>query len=65
MALVQTEAVDTPLQGNLTQLAAAIGKIGLFAGILCFVALMIRCCSQSHCALLYLTVGSSALGRLL
>ena len=42
MALVQTEAVDTPLQGNLTQLAAAIGKIGLIAGVLCFVALMIR-----------------------
>ncbi len=42
MALVQTEAVDTPLQGNLTQLAGAIGKIGLIAGVLCFVALMIR-----------------------
>ncbi|KAK9867201.1 hypothetical protein WJX84_002696, partial [Apatococcus fuscideae] len=48
MALVQTEAVDTPLQGNLTQLAAAIGKIGLFAGILCFVALMIRWMIENH-----------------
>lgn len=49
MALVQTEAVDTPLQGNLTQLAAAIGKIGLFAGVLCFVALMIRYQHMKQC----------------
>ena len=48
MALVQTEAVDTPLQGNLTQLAGAIGKIGLVAGVLCFVALMIRWRPGSH-----------------
>ncbi|KAK9865493.1 hypothetical protein WJX84_011923 [Apatococcus fuscideae] len=48
MALVQTEAVDTPLQGNLTQLAAAIGKIGLIAGVLCFVALMIRWMIENH-----------------
>lgn len=42
MALVRTEAADTPLQGSLAWLAAAIGKLGLTVGILCFVVLMIR-----------------------
>ena len=42
MALVRTEAADTPLQGSLAWLAAAIGKLGLTVGVLCFVVLMIR-----------------------
>ena len=42
MVLVATEAADTPLQESLGQLAAAIGKVGLAVGGLCFVVLMIR-----------------------
>ena len=42
MVLVAAEAADTPLQESLGQLAAAIGKVGLAVGGLCFVVLMIR-----------------------
>lgn len=42
MALVRTESADTPLQDSLGSLAAAIGKLGLAVGFLCFVVLNIR-----------------------
>lgn len=42
MALVRTESADTPLQDSLGSLAAAIGKLGLAVGSLCFVVLTIR-----------------------
>jgi Ca2+-transporting ATPase len=42
MALVAGESHDTPLQESLGVLAAAIGKVGLAVGVLCFVVLMIR-----------------------
>ena len=41
MALVRTESADTPLQDSLGSLAAAIGKLGLAVGFLCFVVLTI------------------------
>lgn len=46
MALVRTESADTPLQDSLGSLAAAIGKLGLAVGFLCFIVLTIRyrCC---------------------
>lgn len=43
MAMVCGEAGNTPLQEALTTLAAAIGKVGLAVGVLCFVVLLIRC----------------------
>lgn len=42
MAMVCGEAGNTPLQEALTTLAAAIGKVGLAVGVLCFVVLLIR-----------------------
>ena len=42
MALVSGESHDTPLQEALGWLAAAIGKVGLSVGVLCFVVLMVR-----------------------
>ena len=42
MAMVMGEAGDTPLQEALTTLAAAIGKVGLAVGVLCFFVLLIR-----------------------
>lgn len=42
MALVAGEAAETPLQLSLGTLAAAIGKVGLAVGGICFVVLMIR-----------------------
>lgn len=42
MALVAGEAEETPLQVSLGALAAAIGKVGLAVGAVCFVVLMIR-----------------------
>lgn len=42
MALVAGEAEETPLQISLGYLAAAIGKVGLGIGAVCFVVLMIR-----------------------
>lgn len=42
MALVQGEADETPLQMSLGTLAAAIGKVGLAVGGICFIVLMIR-----------------------
>ncbi|KAL3146758.1 hypothetical protein ABBQ38_014742 [Trebouxia sp. C0009 RCD-2024] len=42
MALVRTESADTPLQDSLGSLAAAIGKLGLAVGFLCFIVLTIR-----------------------
>lgn len=42
MALVAEEAEETPLQVSLRALAAAIGKVGLAVGAICFVVLMIR-----------------------
>lgn len=42
MALVVGESGETPLQEKLAVLAMAIGKIGLFVGIVCFFVLLIR-----------------------
>jgi hypothetical protein len=42
MALVQGEAVDTPLQEKLGVLATAIGKLGLVVAVICFLVLLIR-----------------------
>ncbi len=42
MALVAGTSHDTPLQEALGTLAAAIGKVGLAVGVLCFIVLMIR-----------------------
>ena len=42
MAMVQGEVAETPLQMSLGTLAAAIGKVGLAVGGICFVVLMIR-----------------------
>lgn len=42
MAMVQGEAADTPLQEALAVLAAAIGKVGLVVGIVCFIVLLVR-----------------------
>ena len=42
MALVAGDSHDTPLQEALGILAAAIGKVGLAVGVLCFIVLMIR-----------------------
>ena len=42
MALVVGESQDTPLQEKLTDLAAAIIKVGLSLSVLAFVVLMIR-----------------------
>ena len=48
MALVAGESHDTPLQEALGTLAAAIGKVGLAVGVLCFVVLMIRWVASLH-----------------
>ncbi len=48
MAMVQGEAADTPLQEALAVLAAAIGKVGLAVGIVCFIVLLVRCDSSHH-----------------
>ena len=42
MAMVVGESADTPLQEKLTDLAAAISKVGLAVAVLAFVVLMIR-----------------------
>jgi Ca2+-transporting ATPase len=42
MALVARESGNTPLQEKLGVLAAAIGKIGLFVAVVCFLVLLIR-----------------------
>lgn len=42
MALVRSESADTPLQDSLGSLAAAIGKLGLAVGVLCFIVLTVR-----------------------
>ena len=42
MALVASEPAPTPLQASLGTLAAAIGKVGLVVGALCFVVLLVR-----------------------
>ncbi len=42
MAMVVGETGDTPLQEALTVLAAAVGKVGLGVGVLCFTVLLIR-----------------------
>ena len=47
MALVKTESADTPLQDSLGSLAAAIGKLGLAVGVLCFIVLTIRCAAAT------------------
>lgn len=43
MAMVQGESEDTPLQEALAVLAAAIGKVGLAVGVVCFIVLLVRC----------------------
>lgn len=43
MAMVVGEVGETPLQEHLTQLATAIGKMGLVVAVICFAVLMIRC----------------------
>ena len=45
MAMVASEPAPTPLQTSLGVLAAAIGKVGLVVGGLCFVVLLVRCAS--------------------
>jgi hypothetical protein len=42
MAMVASEAQETPLQEALGLLAAAIGKVGLLVGGVCFAVLLIR-----------------------
>lgn len=42
MALVVRESGNTPLQEKLGVLASAIGKIGLFVAVICFIVLLIR-----------------------
>ena len=42
MAMVVGESADTPLQEKLTDLAAAISKVGLAVAVLAFVVLMVR-----------------------
>lgn len=42
MALVVGDSGDTPLQEKLGVLATAIGKIGFFVALICFIVLMIR-----------------------
>jgi len=42
MALIVRESGNTPLQEKLGVLATAIGKIGLFVAVICFIVLMIR-----------------------
>ncbi len=42
MAMVASEPAPTPLQAALGTLAAAIGKVGLVVGALCFVVLLVR-----------------------
>ncbi|KDD73154.1 E1-E2 ATPase, partial [Helicosporidium sp. ATCC 50920] len=42
MSLVRAESGDTPLQEKLGVLAAAVGKMGLAVGVLCFFVLLIR-----------------------
>ena len=42
MAMVASESAETPLQEALGLLAAAIGKVGLLVGGVCFVVLLIR-----------------------
>ena len=49
MALVRTESADTPLQASLGSLAAAIGKLGLAVGFLCFVVLTVRYAAVEWC----------------
>jgi P-type Ca2+ transporter type 2C len=47
MAMVQGDSEDTPLQEALAVLAAAIGKVGLVVGVVCFIVLLVRCESPS------------------
>ena len=42
MAMVASESAETPLQEALGLLAAAIGKVGLLVGGVCFIVLLIR-----------------------
>ena len=49
MALVMGQGGVTPLQEALTTLAAAIGKVGLAVGVLCFVVLFVRCAKALVC----------------
>jgi Ca2+-transporting ATPase len=48
MAMVVGETGDTPLQEALTVLAAAVGKVGLGVGVLCFTVLLIRWCVENR-----------------
>ena len=48
LALVASEAGDTPLQEALGSLASAIGKVGLAVGAICFVVLMIRWAQEAY-----------------
>ncbi|PSC72089.1 P-type ATPase [Micractinium conductrix] len=48
MALVVGEASDTPLQEKLGWLAAAIGKLGLFVAVVCFIVLLVRWCIEEQ-----------------
>ena len=48
MALVASEPAPTPLQASLGVLAAAIGKVGLVVGALCFVVLLVRWAAHCH-----------------
>ncbi|KAK9840937.1 hypothetical protein WJX81_001285 [Elliptochloris bilobata] len=48
MAMVASESAETPLQEALGLLAAAIGKVGLIVGGICFVVLLIWWCVQNR-----------------
>ncbi len=58
MAMVQGDAVDTPLQEALAVLAAAIGKVGLAVGVVCFIVLLVRYLPVLHVLMLCLSAGS-------
>jgi len=59
MALVAGEVAETPLQLSLGTLAAAIGKVGLGVGGLCFVVLMVRYTTPHSTALQLLSLSKS------
>jgi Ca2+-transporting ATPase len=43
MALVQSAGDDeTPLQGQLTQVATHVSKMGLLVAVICFIALFVK-----------------------
>ena len=60
MAMVATESQETPLQEALGLLAAAIGKVGLLVGGVCFIVLLIRCGHLLHGSATPTAMGNAA-----